>query len=158
MANINNISDIWNLFKEYDSSVWFGILAALITFVIEIILCKRGIIFAKYEKKIEKAKKAGKVITAKMINCRYEDREPDNKTASRMYIALYEYTFDGIKRTKQIVSTSVKPPYTISLYYDSNPKKTFSEYDVGKNPFFFILYIIPILVAYFVIKMLGFNG
>ena len=31
MANINNISDIWNLFKEYDSSVWFGILAALIT-------------------------------------------------------------------------------------------------------------------------------
>lgn len=158
MDNEISLSEAWEVIAGYDSAVWYGVFAAVATFIIEIMLCKNGIIFASGDKKIAKAKKAGNVITATVTTCRYKDRFPDNKTANRMYIAMYEYSINGVSRTKQVVSTSVKPPRTISLYYTTTPNKVISEYDIGKNPLQFLLYLVPVLVAYFVMEALGFNG
>lgn len=153
-----SLSNALHQLTGYGPAVWGGVFAAIAVFTVEIILCKRGILFACSEKKIANAKKAGHIITATMTSCRFNDRFPDNKTANRMYIAMYEYAVNGKVKTKQVVSTSMKPPTTISLYYTSNPNKSFSEYDVGKNPLKFLIYIIPVIVAYFMMQTLGFNG
>lgn len=152
------LSEAFEILAGYGVEVWAGVLVAIFVFVIEIILCKKGVIFASGEKKIEKAKKEGKTLTATLTNCRYNDRAPQHKLANRMYIALYEYYVGSKRMTKQVISTSVKPPHSITLYYTSSPSKAFSQYDVGKNPLKFIIYVIPIVVAYFVMQALGFNG
>lgn len=152
-----SLSDAWEILAGYDTAVWCGLLVAVITFVIEVILCSKGIIFSKEEKLIAAAKKKGNMITAKMTDCRYEDRTPYDKRTNRMYIAMYEYVIGGISRKKQIISTSGKPPRTITLYYGSNPKKTISEYDVIRPSFKFLIYIIPILVAFLTMKIMGFS-
>lgn len=152
------LSEAFDILAGYGIEVWAGIFAAIFVFIFEIVLCKKGIIFASGEKKIEKAKREGKTLTATMTNCRYNDRAPQGKTANRMYIALYEYYVGTKRMTKQVVSTSVKPPHSITLYYTSSPTKTFSDYDVGKNPLKIIIYIVPVIVAFFVMKALGFNG
>ena len=76
---------------------------------------------------------------------------------NRVYIADYEYTVNGKRRTKQVTSTSVKPPLTITLYYLNSPNKVFAESDLGKNPLQILLYIVPVLVAYIVATALGFE-
>ena len=88
---------------------------------------------------------------------RFRDRGPEDTRTNRVYIANYEYTVDGMRRTKQVVSTSLKQPLTITLYYVSSPKRVFSEYDVGKNPLQILLYIVPVLAAYAVATVLGFR-
>ena len=153
-----SLSEAFEILAGYGIEVWVGIFVAIFVFILEIVLCKKGIIFSSAEKKIDRAKRAGKTLTATMTNCRYNDRAPNNKTANRMYIALYEYYVGTKRMTKQVVSTSVKPPHTITLYYTTSPYKAFSEYEVGKNPLKFIIYIVPIVVAYFVMQALGFNG
>lgn len=158
MGERADISDFWSIMAGYGPAFWCGVITAVVVFIIEAILCKRGVIFAGGEKKLEKARKAGNVIEATMINCRYKDRAPDDKTANRMYIASYEYTFNGKKRRKSIVSTSIKPPSTIYLYYTSSHRKVFSEYDIGSNPLQILLYIVPVLAAFLVMRALGFNG
>ena len=152
------LKEAWEQLLAYGPAVWAGVGTALITFFIEIVLCKKGIIFDGGEKKIKRARKAGKTLTATMTNCRYNNRPPSEKTANRMYIALYEYYVGNKRMTKQVVSTSVQPPHTITLYYTSSPNKAFSEYEVGKNPLKVIVYIVPIVVAYFVMMALGFKG
>ena len=97
------------------------------------------------------------MLTATRTSLRFRDREPEGTRTNRIYIANYEYTVNGKRRTKQITSTSVKPPLTITLYYLSSPTKVFSEYDLGKNPLQILLYIVPILVAYLVATALGFK-
>ena len=57
----------------------------------------------------------------------------------------------------QVVSTSLEPPRTIPIYYDKNFNKVFSNYGKKSNPLIVLIYIIPILVAYFIMKLLGFN-
>lgn len=150
-------SDVWRALSAYDPALWLGAVAAIVTFAIEIVLMKRGLIFAGGEKRLERARKAGHIIPATMIKCRYEDKNSSGKTANRMYIATYEYSALGEVGTARVVTVGMKPPHTISLYYDSHPSKVFSEYDIKPNPLQFLLYVIPIMVAIAVMKMLGFN-
>lgn len=151
-------SDVWEALSAYDPALWFGVVAAIVVFVIEIVLMKKGLIFSGGEKRLECARKAGHVIPATMIKCRYEDKDSSGKTANRMYIATYEYSAFGAVQTARIVTVGTKPPNAISLYYDSHPGKVFSEYDIKPNPLQFLLYVIPIVVAVVVMKMLGFNA
>ena len=97
------------------------------------------------------------MLTAQRISLRFRDREPEDTTTNRVYIADYEYTVNGKRRTKQVTSTSVKPPLTITLYYLNSPNKVFAENELGKNPLQILLYIVPILVAYVVATALGFE-
>lgn len=96
-----DISDFWSVMAGYGPAFWCGVVTAVIVFIAEAILCKRGIIFAGGEKKIAKARAAGNIIQATMVSCRYKDRGPDQNTANRMYIASYEYTVNGVKSENQ---------------------------------------------------------
>ena len=151
------ITEAFAAMASYGPAVWLGVLAAVVTFVIEIVLCTKGILFSGGEQKLKRARQAGNVVLGTLKHYRYKDREPEGKTANRLYIGIYEYTVDGITRTKRLVVSGMKPPHTLYFYYISNPKHVFSEYDTGKNPLMILLYIIPILVAFLVATALGFR-
>ena len=146
-----------NALAGYGLAVWCGVAAAIATFIVEILLCKKGILFAGADKKLALAKQRGHMLTAQRTSLRYRDRKPENTTTNRVYIANYAYTVNGKRRTKQVTSTSVKPPLTITLYYLHSPNKVFAESDLGKNPLQILLYIVPVLVAYIVATALGFE-
>ena len=157
MEDRMTLAEAFSALAGYGPALWCGVAAAIATFVIEVILCKKGILFGGADKKIALAKQKGHMLTATRISLRFRDRKPENTRTNRVYIANYEYTVSGKRRTKQVVSTSLKPPLTITLYYVNSPNKVFSEYDVGKNPLQIFLYIIPVLVAYIVATTLGFE-
>lgn len=151
------LKDAWEQILSYDISLWFGLLGAIIVFIIEIILLKKKLIFSGFEKKVKEAQKDGRVINATRVSCRYKNREPESKTINRIYIAYYKYELNGKVGKYQVVSTSIEPPYTIPLYYEKNTNKVFSNYGKKSNPLIFLIYIIPILVAYFIMKTMGFE-
>ena len=134
MENRMTLTEAFRALAEYGLAFWCGVVAGIATFVVEIILCKKGILFAGADRKLALAKQRGHMLTATRTSLRFRDREPEGTTTNRVYIANYEYTVNGKRRTKQVTSTSVKPPLTITLYYVSSPKRVLSEYDVGKNP------------------------
>lgn len=154
MAEIT-LKEAWGKLATFGAPVWCGVISAIIVFVIEIILYNNKMIFAGVEKKIQKAKEKGNVLKGYRVSCRYKDRDPQDKTANRMWIASYKYEIDGVEKEKQIISTSGQPPLYINLYY-TDSKKVFTDHS-GGNPFKIVLYIIPILVAYFVMKLMGYE-
>lgn len=151
------LKEAWQQILSYDSSLWFGLIGAIIIFIIEIILMKKKIIFSGFERKIEDARKNGRVISAKRISCRYNDRNPKTATTDRIWIAMYKYELNGKKKKYQVVSASVEPPYTIHLYYNKNASKVFSNYGKKSNPLIILIYIIPILVSFIILRLMGFN-
>lgn len=153
-----DLIDLWSeLMQETEPSVWWGLLAAVITFVVLIRLDVKYRFFDGVEKKIEKARREGNVVVGKRIRCWYKDRS-EKVGADRRYRATYQYTINGKTKTKQVISTSGEPPYTVSIYFPkANGGKVYTEYDGGKNPLKVLIYIIPIIVAYFVMTTLGFQ-
>ena len=151
------LKEAWTEILSYDPSLWFGLIGAVIVFIVEIILLKKKIIFNGFEKKIEEARKDGRVLNATRISCRYENREPESKTINRIYIAYYQYELNGKIGKYQVVSTSLEPPRNIYLYYKKNSNKVFSTYGKKSNPLIILIYIIPILVAYFIMKVMEYN-
>lgn len=123
----------------------------------EVISCTKGIIFAGGEKKIERARKEGKYAQGTLVKLLYQNREPEGKTVNRLYSGIYEYTAEGITRTKRVVVPGNAPPKTLYFYYKKTPDHVFTEYDIGKNPFKILIYIIPVLVAFAVMTALGFR-
>ena len=142
---------------SYGPAVWLGVLAAVAAFAIEAVLCAKGILFSGGERKLERARKAGNVVLGALKTCRYRDREPEGKTANRLYTGVYAYTVDGVTRTKRVVLSGTRPPRTLYFYYISTPKRVFSEYDMGKNPLKILLYLLPVLAAFVVMTALGFR-
>ena len=152
------LEEAWAIIVGDDPALWAGIFTAIAIFVVELILIKKQLIFAGDEKRIDRARRAGHIIPATLIKCRYEDKDSSGKTANRKYIATYEYSAFGEVRTVRIVTVGTKPPYSISLYYDSDPGKVFSEYDIKPNPLVFLVYLIPIAMGVAVMKLLGFSA
>ena len=151
------LKEAWSEILSYNPSLWIGLIGAVVVFIAEIILMKKKIIFNGFEKKIEEARRDGRVLNATRISCRYENRNLGTKTINRIYIAYYQYELNGKTGKYQVVSTSLEPPRTIPIYYDKNFNKVFSNYGKKSNPLIVLIYIIPILVAYFIMKLLGFN-
>ena len=151
------LTEAFSALAGYGPALWCGVATAIATFIVEIILCKKGILFAGTDKKLALAKQRGHMLTASRTSLRFRDREPEGTSTNRIYIANYEYTVNGKRHTKQVTSTSMKPPLTITLYYLNSPTKVFSEYDLGKNPLQILLYIVPVVVAYIVATVLGFE-
>ena len=151
------LSEAFEILAGYGPAVWLGVLAAIATFIIEVVLCTKGILFAGGEQKLKRAKKDGKFVLGTLKDSWYKEREPEKKTANRLYTGIYEYTVDGKKKKKQLILSGRKPPRTLYFYYTSTPKHVFSEYDVGKNPLKILIYIIPVLVAFAVMTALGFR-
>lgn len=147
------LKEAWEIMASYDPTVWFGVLTAVVVFAIEIVLHKKKKIFSGDEIRIERAKKQGHVIKAQQVTCRYYDK----KSGLRNYVAVYEYEVDGITHTKTVTTRS-RPPLTIRLYYDKSPNKVFSDFDIGSSPLKILMYVIPIIAAFIVMKAMGFNG
>lgn len=146
------LREVWEIWLSYDIAVWCGVFAAIGTYIIELILYKKNIIFSGEEKRIEKAKKAGNVIKASQVKCRYYNRSD----GGRHYVARYEYDVDGVKKEK-VVSANSRLPFSVTLYYEKTPDKVFSDYDKGRSPLKPLMLVIPILVAAAVMKAMGYN-
>ncbi len=82
------ISEAIDALIGYGPAVWIGVLAAIVTFIIEVILCTKGIIFAGGEKKIERARKEGKYAQGTLVELLYQNRKPEGKTVTG-YIPAY---------------------------------------------------------------------
>lgn len=54
------LSEAFEILAGYGPAVWLGVLAAIATFIIEVVLCTKGILFAGGEQKLKRAKKDGK--------------------------------------------------------------------------------------------------
>lgn len=150
------LKKIWQILCSYDPAIWGAMVSASIAFIIEIFLCKKGLIFSSTSKKIDRARKAGHVVQGKRVRCRYEEREEECSVSNRIYVAYYEYEIEGKRGEKKQVIRGIKPPMYIYLYYENSSQKLFSEYDASKNPVQIILYIIPIIIAYYVAKFMGY--
>lgn len=145
------LKEAWKQLLAYDPAVWVGVFTAIVIFVIEIALHKKGIIFSGGDKRIAKAKVKGNVLSATQVKCRYYDKS----SGARNYVATYEYELNGL-HTKKVVTSNSIPPLKITLYYDNG--KVFSEFDVGSSLLKLPLYIIPIIAAITVMMALGFKG
>ena len=109
------LTEAFHALAGYGAALWCGVAAGITTFIVEIILCQKGILFAGADKKLALAKQRGHLLTAQRISLRFRDREPENTTTNRVYIANYEYTVNGKRRTKQVTSTSVKGSSALPL-------------------------------------------
>ena len=69
------------------------------------------------KKKIERARKEGKYAQGTLVELLYQNREPEGKTVNRLYSGIYEYTVEGITRTKRVVVPGNAPPKTLYFYY-----------------------------------------
>ena len=146
-----SLKEAWAELAAYDSSIWIGLIVAVIILIFEIVLLKRGVIFSSEVKKYERAKKVGRSVIAKRISCRYEDRENRTGSRDRIYVAQYQYEQNGRIRKKQIFTTSTLPPDTITLYFLPYSNKPLCEYDRKASVFFPLVYIIPVLAAVFTV-------
>ena len=156
MDNRVTISDFIEYVVELGLPVWAGVSTFIVVFTIEIILAKRGVIIFNNNKRIDRARKVNHIIPAKMVRRSYKTRGDDNH---RMYYCTYEYEVNDKRRVYNITNNTAYPPESITLYYDSNPKRVFSEYD--NHPLDVVqkilFYIVPILAMVLVMYILGFK-
>ena len=156
MENKVTFSEVIEYIVGLGIPLWAGVITFIVVFAIEISLTKRGAILSNNNRRIERAKDAGHIIPAKMVRRSYKTRGDDNH---RMYYCTYEYEVNGKRRVYNITNNTAYPPESITLYYASNPKRVFSEYDnhpidiVQKLLFF----IIPILAMVLVMYILGYK-
>ena len=107
---------------------------------------------SKYEKKIDEAVARGHVIEANLDSyiSSGEYRHETNKVGT----ALYEYWFDGERKTKEFV-IKTDPPQKINMYYIDDPNKMFSDFIMSKDKKVVWLTVIPIIAALIAGKLLG---
>ncbi len=153
---MNDQLSIAEALGSFPPEVWCGTIAGIVTFAIELVLVSKGIIFSGRNKRLEKAREAGRCVLGKRVRCHYRDKSSDNKTCNRRYVAQYEYTLNGKTKTKQVTSLGSEPGYTIWLYYDEKGR-VFTDGPTAKDLLTIVLYIIPVLVAGLVLKVLGFE-
>lgn len=149
------------LLSQEDPRIWCGVIAAIITFVVEVILCSKKVIFSGHEKNIARAIKEGNVAIA-TLETQYSSTaytNPRNGTKVDRYHGRYVYEVNGIKG-KVHVSSSSSLPRTTTVYWKKNPRKAFSSSNNScfLDNFEWIVYIIPFLVAYLVLRLTGYDG
>ena len=90
---------------------------------------------SKLEKKIQKAKENGNIVTATCVKTQFLAGRLDEETDSLKYgkqVVTYEYVVNGKKYKKKYSyqlpgSVSIDYPYTLKLYYDEkNPRKVYT--------------------------------
>lgn len=133
----------------FNFNVFVGIIAAIVVLAIEIVYMNKH---GKSNKKVEKAKQLGNVVTAKRIKM-WNDDITGTSVDSWVY-ATYVYEIRG--RTYQYKYMDRQTaPITLELYYIDNPRKVFTGKE-KKNAFISLLfYLVPIAVAVIIINLLG---
>ena len=152
------LREMFEYLASYGIEVWVGVFVAVGVFIIELILDVKYDIFGSGDRKIEKARKEGRMLNATRISCSHYYKS-DGKGKKRVYMARYEYYIGDKRKTKDIITSRQEPLHTLTLYYTASPIRVFSQYDIkGDSPLVLIIYILPIVIAFFVMKALGFNG
>lgn len=85
------LTEIFEAFAGYGPAVWLGVLAAIVTFIIEVILCTKGILFAGGEQKLKRAKKEGKFVLGTLKNSWYKIKS-GNQRKRRQIGCIPEFT------------------------------------------------------------------
>ena len=148
------LQSFYQLILDTDYRVLIGVIVLISTYAIELFFMNKEILsFKKNKKKMEKAVKLNHIIKAKRVS--YYDDDPYKHRPDSYFHAKYEYEFNGKKMKYWYLGKKV-PPYVITLYYISNPKKAF-HYEEKDSPLIILIYIIPIIVAYCAIKILGYK-
>ena len=153
------MEELIQLLKEeiqtVDPVLLISVLSGIAVFVLELILYSKGIIFSAGEKRLEKAKKLGHTVTAHRVHINFEDRRNDSGQMDRVWVAKYEYTFQGIRGYKVIISHHGAPGTTLTLYHDG--KAVYTDTEMRQHKRSFLLMIIPIVVMLLVAKLLGYQ-
>lgn len=133
----------------FNFNVFVGIIAAIVVLILEIIYMNKH---KKVNKKVEKAKQLGNVVTAKRIKT-WNDDITGTSVDSWVY-ATYVYEIRG-KTYQYKYMDRQTAPITLELYYIDNPRKAFTDKE-KKNAFISLLfYLVPVAVAVITINLLG---
>lgn len=148
------MNEFVKLIEEYFDSVFnlnvfIGIIAAIVVLVFELNYMNKH---NTSNKKIEKAKQLGNVVTAKRIHT-WTDNRHGTSMDSWVY-ATYTYDVAGKSYRYKYMDRQFAP-VTLTLYYVNSPRKVF-RCEGKKNAFFSLLfYLVPIAVAVIIINLLG---
>ena len=139
---------------DIDPKIAIMVVSVILIFVFEIILLKKGIINDRKNngKKVEKAKRLNHIVKAKRVNV-WDDGYPNNSVNSYWH-AKYVYNINSKEYVYRYLGKS-HPPYELTLYYINNPKRTFFYEEKQSSIFNLIFYLLPIIVGYIVITLLG---
>lgn len=147
------------LISQEDPRIWCGVIVAIITFVVEVILCSKKVIFSGHEKNIARAIEEGHIATATLETQYISTDYSDSKYGVDRYHGKYVYEVNGIKG-KVRVSSSHSLPTTTTVYWKTDPRKAFSSSNNScfLDKFEWIVYIIPMVVFYLVVRLMGYDG
>lgn len=148
------MNEFAELVEEYFNSVFnfnvfVGIVAAIVVLIFEIIYMNKH---KKVNKKVEKAKQLGNVVTAKRVSS-----WTDNRYGTSMDSWVYAtYTYELSSKTYRYKYMGRQfAPITLTLYYLDNPRKAFTGTEKKNSFLSLFFYIIPIAVAVIIINLLG---
>lgn len=133
----------------FNFNVFVGIVAAIAVFIVEIIYMNKH---SKSNKRVEKAKQLGNVVTAKRIKT-WNDDITGTSVDSWVY-ATYAYEICG-KQYQYKYMDRQTAPITLELYYIDNPRKVFTGKEKKNAVLSLLFYLVPIAVAVIIINLLG---
>ena len=140
---------------DIDPKIAIMVVSVILTYVFEIILLKKGIINDRKNngKKVEKAKRLNHIVKAKRVDkwCQWDESKTEPYS---FWHAKYVYTINS-KEYIYKYFRRIHPPYELTLYYINNPKRTFCYEEKQSSIFNLIFYVLPIIVGYIVINLLG---
>lgn len=161
----NELEEVFRMaseeFSQYDPRLWCGVIAGITTFVVELILSTKGIFFRfdGHKRNMAKAIEEGHIATATLEKQYISTDYSDSKYGVDRYHGRYVYEVNGIKG-KVHVSSSHSLPTTTTVYWKTDPRKAFSSSNNScfLDKFEWIVYIIPMVVFYLVVRLMGYDG
>ncbi len=148
------MSDFLGLIDEFfisvfNFNVFVGIVVAIVVLISEIIYMRE---YTKCNKKVEKAKQLGNIVTAKRVKT-WNDDITGTSVDSWVY-AIYIYEVNG-KTYQYKYMDRQTAPITLELYYIDNPRKVFTGKEKKNAILSLLFYLLPIAVAVITINLLG---
>lgn len=133
-----------------------GVAAFLLTVVVETILLIVGNLSNSVQKKIKEAERLGNCVQGTRVHCTYVSEKDGKWNQILIFTSLYKYVVNGVEYTKSVITNEYEPPFSLTFYWDKNPRKVFSKYDIGTNSFNAVLFLIPLILCLGVIVVLGY--
>lgn len=65
------LAEAFSALAGYGPALWCGVAAGIATFIVEVILCTKGILFAGADRKLALAKQRGHMLTATRTSLRF---------------------------------------------------------------------------------------
>ncbi len=154
--------DVWQQFAEMcrktDPRIWIGLVVMIGMYILEAKLVSKGHFRSKREKQKEAARAAGRMFLAHRVKCTRTVRDGPKNGREYTYTARYEYEVNGRTHKTAVVVRNAEPPSAITMYYDKDPEKAFSDYQTGGGWITGLATILPLATAVAVMLLLGYKG